>query len=138
MTPHVGIVYLVGDKLWIDATPIARAANFGDLAFHELEHKQWWAQLVKKGVAPDSAYTEFPRGRVSFDRRNAEFRFLSDDCILRRKRLVAVIVKRMNLPVERTKTSTEGDYRCGECERRDIAKSLKTGAGQEGSPRGRS
>jgi hypothetical protein len=115
--PEVGIVYLVGGKLWIDATPFARAASFGDLAFHELEHERWWAQLVKKGVAPATVYTEFPRGRVSFDRRSGEFRFLADECIVRRKRLVAAILKRMNLPVRRTRIGTDGGYCCGGCAR---------------------
>jgi hypothetical protein len=43
--PEVGIIYLVGDNLWIDATPIARAGNFGDLSFHERYHFQYWEQL---------------------------------------------------------------------------------------------
>lgn len=55
---------------------------------------------VSSGTVPDTIYTEFPRGRVSFERRNGEFRFLADQRILRRKRLVAAILKRMNLPVE--------------------------------------
>jgi hypothetical protein len=35
-----GIIYVVGDKLWIDATPVARAANFSDFAIHERDHNQ--------------------------------------------------------------------------------------------------
>jgi hypothetical protein len=125
----VGIIYFVGGKLWFDATPLVRANNFGDIAFHELEHEQWWTQLVKKGIAPNTAYTEFPRGRVSFDRRNKEFRFLADPCILRRKNLVSAVLKRMNLPVRHTQIGTDGGYRCGQCERLEIAKSLKTREG---------
>jgi len=114
---QVGIVYLVGGKIWIDATPIARADNLGDLAFHQLEHERWWAELVKKGVAPDNVYTEFPRGRVSFDRRNEEFRFLADECILRRRSLVAAILERMHLSARNTKIGKDGGYRCGVCRR---------------------
>jgi hypothetical protein len=38
--PEVGIIYVVGDKLWIDATPIARVVNFSDFAIHERDHNQ--------------------------------------------------------------------------------------------------
>jgi hypothetical protein len=37
---EVGIIYLVGDNLWIDATPIARAVNFSDFAIHERDQNQ--------------------------------------------------------------------------------------------------
>src|SRR5271156_6239471 len=97
--PHVGIFYLVGGMLQIDSTPLARAGNFGNLAFHESEHEQYWRQLVKKRVAPDTEYTEFPRGRVSHDRRNGQFTLLADACILRQKSLVSTILARMQLPV---------------------------------------
>ncbi len=36
--PKVGIVYLVGDKLWIDSTPLTEAGRFGDFAIHERDH----------------------------------------------------------------------------------------------------
>jgi hypothetical protein len=130
--PEVGIVYLVGDKLLIDTSPLARARKLGDLAFHELEHEQWWSQLVKRRIVPDTDYTEFPRGRVSFDRRHEEFGFLADECILRRETLVAAILERMNLPVQDTKIGTDGGYRCGGCTRHETAKLLKTRAGPKG------
>lgn len=41
--PEVGIVYLVGDKLLADTTPLAQADDFSGIAFHELEHERWWA-----------------------------------------------------------------------------------------------
>ena len=117
--PEVGIFYLIGDKFLMDATPLARASNFRDIAFHELEHEQWWRQLVKSGTAPNTVYTEFPRGRVNFDRRKREFRLLADECILQQKRLLDVILKQMSLPVERTTISGDDDYRCAACEKRN-------------------
>lgn len=119
MTPHVGIVYLVDGKLWIDSAPVAEASNFGDLAFHKLQHEQYWKQLVEQGVAPDTEYTEFPRGRVSYERQSHKFTLLADECILRRKTLVSAILQRMNLPVGHTKIGADGGYRCSECLRRD-------------------
>jgi hypothetical protein len=36
--PEVGIIYLVGDKLFIDSTPINRAGSYGDHLIHERDH----------------------------------------------------------------------------------------------------
>jgi len=113
--PEVGIIYLVGEKLWIDATPIARAGNFGDFAFHERYHFQYWQQLVKQRAAPDTEYERFPRGRVSYDRKSAKFELLADRCILSEKSLVATIFLQMNLPSRGTETGTDSLYRCLRC-----------------------
>jgi len=115
--PHVGIFYLVGGKLRIDSTPLARAGNFGDLSFHESDHGQYWRQLMKKRVAPDTEHTEFPRGRVSYNRRSGQFTLLADACILQRKNLVSTILLRMHLPVRGTKTGADSGYRCAACVR---------------------
>jgi hypothetical protein len=113
--PNVGIIYLVGDKLWIDATPVAWAGNFGDFALHERYHCQYWEQLVKQMVVPDTQYEQFPPGRVSYDRKGGRFRLLADRCILREKNLVATILFQMNLLARDTETSTDKLYRCFRC-----------------------
>jgi hypothetical protein len=113
--PNVGIIYLVGDKLWIDATPIARAGNFGDFSFHERYHCPYWEQLVKQRAVPDTEYERFPRGRVSYDRKRGKFELLADPCILSEKSLVATIFLRMNLPSRGTETGTDSLYRCFRC-----------------------
>src|SRR5208282_4291780 len=79
--PKVGIVYLVGDQLWIDATPLTGAGSFGDFAIHERDHYQYWAQLVSRGVVPDAEYEEYPRGRVAFNTKTGKFTLLADRCI---------------------------------------------------------
>lgn len=66
------------------------------------------------GVAPD---TEFPRGRVSYDRRSGWFTLLADLCILRQKSLVRAILSRLRLPVRGTRAGTDSGYRCGVCVR---------------------
>lgn len=113
--PNVGIIYLVGDKLWIDATPIARAGNFGDFSFHARYHSQYWEELVKQRAVPDTEYEQYPRGRVSYDRKSDKFELLADRCILSEKRLVAAILLQMNVPVRRTETGTDNLYRCFRC-----------------------
>ena len=111
----VGIIYLVGEKLWIETTPVARAGSFGDFAFHERYHFQYWEQLVKQRVVPDTEHDRYPRGRVSYDRKSGKFELLADRCILGEKSLVAAILLEMNLPARRTETSTDNLYRCFRC-----------------------
>lgn len=113
--PNVGIIYLVGDKLWIDATPIAQAGNIGDFSFHKRYHFQYWEQLVKQRAVPATEYERFPRGRVSYDRKSGKFELLADPCILSEKSLVAAIFLRMNLPSRGTETGTDSLYRCFRC-----------------------
>jgi hypothetical protein len=115
--PEVGIIYLVGDKLWVDSTPVARALNLGDYVIHERDHCHYWEQLVKQGAFPNTKYTKFPRGRVSYNRKTGKFTLLADRCILREKKLINAIFSRMRLPVRRTITGTDGAYRCGVCAR---------------------
>jgi hypothetical protein len=114
-TPHVGIIYLVGDKLWIDATPVARAGNFGDFSFHERYHCQYWEQLVKQRTVPDTEYEHYSRGRVSYNRNSGKYTLLADPCILRENNLVATIFLQMNLPARDTETGTDSVYRCFRC-----------------------
>jgi len=57
--PSGGIIYLVGEKLLIDSTPLGQAGSYGDSA--ERDHISYWAELVKTGKVPDREYEEFPR-----------------------------------------------------------------------------
>jgi hypothetical protein len=114
----VGIVYLVGGKLWIDATPISLAGTFGDFSFHRRDHADYWKQLVKRGAAPDAEYGEYPRGRVSYNRKSGRFSLIADRCILREQELVNAISSQMHLPVRNIETGTDGSYRCSACLRR--------------------
>jgi hypothetical protein len=113
--PEVGIIYLAGEKLWIDSTAVARAMNFGDYAIHERDHQRYWEQLVKRGDAPDTGDDRYPRGRVSYNRGSGKFTLLADRCILGRKSLVSKILSRMNLPVGGTKLDSDSHYRCYLC-----------------------
>jgi len=113
--PEVGIVYLVGDKLWVDATPLTAAGSFGDFAIHERDHYQYWAQLVSGGAVPDAQYEEYPRGRVAYNTKTAKFLLLADRCILSRKGVVRKILSRLRLPPNETETGTDDHYRCSRC-----------------------
>jgi hypothetical protein len=112
---QVGIVYWVGDKLFIDSTPVAGAGRYGDSAIHERDHIWYWAELVKSGIVPDSEYEQHPRGRVSYNEKTGEYTLLADRCILGRKKLVRKILSRLHLPVRGTETGTDSHYRCFRC-----------------------
>jgi len=113
--PRVGIVYLVGDKLWIDTAPVVRSLNVGDYVIHQRDHQEFWKQLVKQGAVPSTQHDEFPRGRVSYHKQRVEFTFAADDCILRKKSLVASILSRMQLPARGTEIRADSLYRCLRC-----------------------
>jgi hypothetical protein len=113
--PEVGIIYLFGDRLWIDATPVARGMNFGDFVIHERDHQLYWKQFVEKGAVPSTEHDEFPRGRVTYNRKSGKFTLLADACILREKSFVSTILSRMHLPERGTKTSADDLYRCFRC-----------------------
>ncbi|HXN18460.1 MAG TPA: hypothetical protein VN875_09035 [Candidatus Binatus sp.] len=113
--PEVGIIYLVGKKLWIYSTPVARAMNFGGNLIHKRDHQRYWEQLVKRGDGPDTGDDRYPRGRVSYNGGSGKFTLLADRCILGKKSLVSKILSRMNLPVGGTKLDRDSHYRCYRC-----------------------
>jgi hypothetical protein len=112
---QVGIVYLVGDKLFIDSTPVAGAGHYGDSAIHERDHISYWAELVKTGSVPDSEYEEHPRGRVAYNTKTGRFTLLADKCILSRTSVISKILSRLHLPLKDTETGTDSHYRCYRC-----------------------
>jgi len=111
----VGIFYLMGGKLWLDATPLPRAGSFGEFAIHERDHIFYWEELVSGGRVAHGEYDEHPRGRVAYNTKTGKFLFLADRCILRRKNLAAAIVRRLNLPSKETEIKTDAHYRCARC-----------------------
>jgi hypothetical protein len=113
--PSVGIMYVVRGKLLIDSTPLAHAGHYGDFAIHERGHISYWAELVKKGEAPNSEYEEFPRGRIAYDIMAGKFTLLADACILRRKGIVGKILSRLHIPPKNTEVSTDSHYRSFRC-----------------------
>jgi hypothetical protein len=111
----VGIVYLVGDKIFIDSTPLSGAGQYADHLIHDRGHDEYWAQLVKTRAVPRAGYEEFPRGRVTYGNASGKFVLFADACILRENKVLYAILSRLNMPVQDTETGTVSIYRCHRC-----------------------
>jgi hypothetical protein len=113
--PRVGIIYLVGEELLIDSTPIAKASRYGDFRIHERGHIDYWAKLVKSGKVPNCEYEEFPRGRVAYHTKSGKFALLADNCILSQDNVVGKILSRLYIPPKDIDMGTDSHYRCFRC-----------------------
>jgi hypothetical protein len=114
-SPKVGIIYLVGEELLIDSTPIAKARRYGDFRIHERGHIDYWAELVKSGKVPNTEYEEFPRGRVAYHTKSGKFTLLADECILSQKDVVREILSQLQIPPKDIEMGTDSHYRCFRC-----------------------
>jgi hypothetical protein len=113
--PRVGIIYLLGEELLIDSTPLAKAGRYGDFRIHERGHIDYWAKLVKSGKVPNTEYEEFPRGRVAYYTKSGKFTLIGDNCILRQEDVVSEILLQLNIPPKDTEMGTDSHYRCFRC-----------------------
>jgi len=113
--PEVGIIYLIGEKLLIDSTPLAKAGGYGDHLIHEGDHISFWAELVKNGKVPNREFEEFPRGRVAYDTKSGKFMLLADKCILGRKGVVSKIFSRLDIPPKDSEIGTDSHYKWFRC-----------------------
>lgn len=130
----MGIVWVVGGRLVIDATPVNKAEEYGDFRIHPRDYCTTWGMLQRAGTVPyEMEYEELPRGRVMYNTKTHQFTLLTDRCILSKKALVRNIRSQMRLPKD-TKTSTDEHYRCFRC-----LKQAKAGTRScsDATPRGR-
>jgi hypothetical protein len=59
-------------------------------------------------------YEEAPRGRVVYNAISHQFTLLADECILRDKKMVRMIISELHLPSD-TRTGSDDHYRCFRC-----------------------
>ena len=111
----VGIIFMVQDHIWIDATPVAGAEDYDEFKTHDRGHERYWAHLVSRGAVPPAEYEEYPRGRVVYNRKTRQYTLYLDRCILEKKDVVRKIMSDMQLPPYDTKTATDEHYRCSRC-----------------------
>jgi hypothetical protein len=115
----VGIFWLVGDHLIIDASPLSEAEPYGDSLTHRNSHIDYWTERQRLRTVPrDVEYEEHPRGRVVYYVKTKRFALYADTCILKRKSLVMQIMKAMHLLANQTDVTTDGPdghYKCARC-----------------------
>lgn len=116
LLPKVGIVFVHGECLWVDSTPIDDAILYGEVLTHDKSHADYWQELQACGAVPsDEEYDEVPRGRVCYDTRSRVYHLYLDGCILRDREMVKKIIRAMTLPSARTEINTDSHYRCPTC-----------------------
>lgn len=111
----VGIFWLVGGHLILDASPLSEAEPYGDCLTHRNSHIDYWSDQERLGAIPnDVEYEENPRGRVTYNSKAEKFHLLADRCILNEPATVAKIMKAMHLPVN-TIVDADPHYKCPGC-----------------------
>jgi hypothetical protein len=111
---EVGIVFSLGNDLFIDRTPFNAAPAYADRATHEKGHDRYWDELQKAQLVPTLEYDEVPRGRVVYNTKTKEFVLYLDRCISRHSDLVERIIYQMHLP-STTMVAADEHYRCPGC-----------------------
>jgi hypothetical protein len=115
--PQVGIIFLVGDTLFIESTPLNDITPvYGDFRIHDKGHDAYWDELLASRAVVNE-YDEVPRGRAMYNAKTREFFLFLDQCILKRKEIVEQIMARLHLP-RTTKVETDSHYLCPGCMRR--------------------
>lgn len=117
MDSEVGIIFLRGNDLWIDRTPVNDAVDYGDLKTHENGHSDFWEELQASGAVPrDEEYDEVPRGRATFDARKSIYYLFLDRCIRERPEMIARIFQTLRLPPSpETEVHADSHYVCPGC-----------------------
>ena len=116
LEPLVGIFWLLGARLILDASLLSKADPYGDCLTHRNSHIDFWTEQQRIGALPrDVEYEEAPRGRIVFDTKTKRFALYADRCILKRRDVVSQIMKGMGLKANQTDAVTDEHYRCYRC-----------------------
>ncbi|HYG99027.1 MAG TPA: hypothetical protein VD837_07835 [Terriglobales bacterium] len=104
---HVGIFWLLGGKLILDTTPINASNPNAYSVTHAKGHLAYWRELQRSGVVPSNIdHDEPPRGRVAYHRGDGQYVIYAVPFILANDAVLKRIGKAMELPEDRTTTST--------------------------------
>jgi|ERR1700722_12739267 len=114
--PSIGIFWVVGKRLLIDSTPVAKAEDYADFKIHGADHYTIWEKFKQMGeVAQELEYDDVPRGRVMYNPKTDKYLLLADRCILKNPSLLNRIEAKMNLPDKKTDLDSDAHYRCPKC-----------------------
>jgi len=112
---HLGILFVVNDRVLVESTQLSEAELGAEFADHRRGHEAFWSELQHEGRVPrDQEYVEFPRGRSVFNRLTGRHVLYLDKCIIKRLDLVREIKRQLQLPA-RVEILTDPHYRCPVC-----------------------
>ena len=111
----VGIFWVVDGKPLAFGAPLLEAEPYGELKNYKQSHYSLWEFLRHSRIVPqDSDYEDYPRGRVVYNTRSDSLMFFADNCILKDKPMVRLLLGRLHLPLS-TKTESDPHYKCKKC-----------------------
>jgi hypothetical protein len=112
---HVGVIFVVDDRVLIESTPANEGEVYGDFFNHSNGHPDFWARLQAEGQVPqDQDYINVPRGRAVVNCLTGHPVLYLDKCISKKPALVREIKRRLHLPGH-IEISTDLHYRCEDC-----------------------
>jgi hypothetical protein len=92
-TSMVGILWLKGDLLILDASPLNEPELYGDCLGHRASHICYWKAQQDLGIAArEIEYEEFPRSQVVVNNRTQRFVLYAIAAFLKRKAVVKRIL----------------------------------------------
>jgi hypothetical protein len=113
--PRLGIFWLLNKELLMVSVELSKSEKYGEYRNCPQSHIDTWEEWQRIGKAPlESPYEEYPRGRVTYDRKAKTFMLLADECILKRQELVAKIREELRLPPN-VSVKSDTHYRCFAC-----------------------
>lgn len=124
--PEVGVFFVIGDELFIESTPLSSAESYGDDSLiHPGDHASFWKQVIKvKESLSGTSYDYFPRGRVLFNVKEAQYWVYVDRCTHTDPVMIGEIVCEFGLPEEKTEVRLDSYYRCHACNPRYVPDSI--------------
>lgn len=113
--PHVGIIFVVDDRILTESTPASEGEVYGDFVNHVNGHPDFWSRLQADGqVSQYEEYQSVPRGRAVVNRLSGRPTLYLDKCISKKPALVREIKRRLHLPAS-VEVLADLHYRCGDC-----------------------
>jgi hypothetical protein len=113
--PRVGIVFVVGIKIFIESTPVDQGEACAGFVNHAGGHEAFWERLWLTGDVPEEPYESVPRGRAIFDQSTGKYVLYLDKCITTQPNIVRSIRTQLNLPASTQIRFDDSHYRCSAC-----------------------
>ena len=108
--PHVGIFWILPDRLLAFGVPYTAGEKYGDFINTPDGHYETWEQLRKvSGKLPED-YTSYPRGRIVYRINDQKFLVYMNRKHLKNDRVKKKIIKEFRLPVDQVDFKHDSHY----------------------------